>query len=240
VTVEPAPTRPSGRTARCLARVVLLAGPLISLRADEARADRYEATLVVRPTGTLGRVAEDVGSDGSSMVASVYGGGLDVGLSYGLRNWLDLGGELGAAGFTRATYDPAAVGIMGSALTGRVERTTRAAQLRAGATLRLGVAWVPVLYVGLGVGGRQRTDGTVVRDDRGVLPNGIAADGMPAGFSLDLVMAARAGLEHRLDRRWTAGVDMSASHAIGIGSPPLDVVSIGVSLSYTWYPVFSP
>ena len=229
------PTRPSRRSARSLARVVLIVGALVSLGADEARADRYEATLVVRPTGTIGRVAEDVGSDGAPMVASVYGGGLDIGLSYGLRNWLDVGGELGAAGFTHATYDPAAVGLMGGALTGRVERTTRAAQLRAGATLRLGVGWVPVLYLGLGVGGRQRTDGTIVRDDRGHA-YGVPADGMAAGVSLDVVMAGRAGLEHRLDRRWTVGVDASASHAIGIGSPSLDTVSASVSLSYTWYP----
>jgi hypothetical protein len=214
---------------------VLIAGALVSLGAYEARADRYEATVVVRPTGTVGRVAEDVGSDGSPMVASVYGGGLDVGLTYGLRNWLDVGGELGAAGFTHATYDPAAVGLMGNAITGRIERTTRAAQLRGGATLRLGIGWVPVLYLGLGVGGRQRTDGTIVRDNRG-RPYGAPADGMAAGVSLDVVTAVRAGLEHRLDRRWTVGVDASASHAIGIGSPSLDTVSASVSLSYTWYP----
>jgi hypothetical protein len=231
-------TRPNLLAARGLAPVALIAGSLVSLPAHEVRADRYEATVVVRPTGTVARVAEDVGSDGSPVVASVYGGGLDVGMSYGLRNWLDVGGELGVAGFTHATYDPAAIGLMGSAVTGRIERTTRAAQLRGGATLRLGVGWVPVLYLGLGVGVRQRTDGTLVHDDQGHV-YGVAADGMAAGVSFDVVMAVRAGLEHRLDRRWTVGVDASASHAIGIGSPPLDVISAGVSLSYTWYPVFS-
>jgi hypothetical protein len=50
-----------------------------------------------------------------------------------------VGAELGVAGFTQATYDAAKVTIMGVPTSGRVTRTTRLAQLHAGATLRLGV-----------------------------------------------------------------------------------------------------
>jgi hypothetical protein len=210
-----------------------------------ARADRYEATLVVRPTGSFGRVAEAVGDRPGSagprstarqtVVDSVSGGGLDVGLSYGLRNWLDVGGELGAAGFTRATYDPASVTIGGEPATGHVERTTRAVQLRAGATLRLGVAWVPVVYLGLGVGTRRRTAATIPVQDHQGQPVDLTPDHLTAGFTLDLVTAVRVGLEHRIDRRWTVGVDASASHTMGLGAATLDTLSGSVSLGYTWY-----
>jgi hypothetical protein len=225
------PTRPW-----CFACVALLGVALVSLGGGQARADRYEATLVVRPTGTLGRVAEDVGgSAGSPVVASVYGGGLDVGLSYGLRNWLDVGLELGGAGFAQATYDPATVMISNRRHTGQIERTTRDAQLRAGATLRLGVAWVPTFYVGVGVGGRQKTAATMARDDQGTAV-GLTPDDMTAGMSFDVVAATRIGFERRLDARWTVGLSAGASHSIGLGAPSLDTLSAGVSIACSWYP----
>ena len=208
---------------------------VVSLYGRKARADRYEATLVVRPTGTIGRVAEDVGGNGSAVVASAYGGGLDVGLSYGLRNWLDFGVELGAAGFARATYDPATVMISSRPHTGQIERTTREAQLRAGATLRLGVAWIPVFYVGVGVGVRPQSAATMERDDQGTAV-GLTPDDMSAGMSFDIVAATRIGFEHRFDSRWTAGLSLGASHAIGLGAPSLDILSAGVSVACSWYP----
>lgn len=213
-----------------------------------AHADRYEATLVVRPTRTFGYAAEPVGdrpdsasprsTEQQDVVASVSGGGLDVGLSYGLRNWLDVGGELGVAGFTHATYEPAQVTIEGEPATGRVERTTRAVQLRAGATLRLGVAWVPVLSLGIGVGARRRTAATILIHDPRGQPIELTPDDMTAGFSFDLVTALRVGFEHRIDPRWTIGVDASASHTMGLGTASLDTLSASVALAYTWYPLW--
>jgi hypothetical protein len=205
-----------------------------------ARADRYEVTVVVRPAGAVGRVAEPVGvaGTGAPVVASVYGGGLAAGLSYGLRDWLDLGAELEAAGFTRATYDAASVLIENNPFMGRVERTTRAAQLRFGATLRLGVAWVPTVHLGLGLGARQRTAATLRFDDQRVLL--LTPDDMGASMSVDLVTAVRVGLEHRLDRRWTVGVAAGAGHALGLGAPSLDIFSMNLSLAYTWYPALAP
>lgn len=214
-------------------------------RGGVAHADRYEATLVVRPTASVGEVAEPVGDRAGSggpratgrqdVVDSVSGGGLDVGLSFGLRNWLDVGGELGVAGFTRAAYDPASVTIEGEPAMGHVERTTRAVQLRAGATLRLGTAWVPVLYLGLGVGTRRRTAATISLPDHLGQRVELTPDHMAAGFTLDLVAAVRVGFEHRITRRWTVGIDASAGHTVGLGASTLDTLSGSISLGYTWY-----
>ncbi|HEX8112186.1 MAG TPA: hypothetical protein VF516_30845, partial [Kofleriaceae bacterium] len=138
------------RYGRPLLLLVGLLAPT-GLQARGAVADRYEATVSIRPIGSVGRFTEDVAGDARGATASTYGGGGELGLSYGVRNWLDLGAELAAAGFTRATYRDAIVTIMGIPATGRVTRTARLSQLRAGATFRLGLAWVPTVYVGAGL-----------------------------------------------------------------------------------------
>lgn len=214
------------------------AAAVASLLGRLAVADRYEATVVVRPSATLGRIAEDVGgSDQSATAASVYGGGLDVGVSYGVRNWLDVGVEVGGAGFGEASYGAATVMVAGSARTGRLERTSRATHLRVGGTLRGGVAWVPVLYMGIGLAGQQQTAATFMpSDQRG--GDTLAPDDMDEGVSLDGVVAVRGGLEHRMNRHWTLGAHAGVSHSLGIGAPPLDTFSAGISVAYTWYPLF--
>jgi len=220
--------------------VAIVAGWL-GARAPDAVSDRYEATVTIRPIGAVGRVTEhveDVGS-GDAVATSVYGGGGEIGLSYGLQNWLDVGGEVVGAGFGQATYDPVSVAVTGSTAMGRLTRTTRIVQLRAGATLRLGVGWVPILHLGLGVGARVLSAATLL-DEAHAGSFDVTPDGMNATFAIDIVAHARVGLEHRLDRRWTVGVSAEAMHALGFGTQPLDIASVGVSLSYTWYPVFSP
>ena len=52
--------------------------------ASMARADRYEAAIVVQPHGGLAWVREE----GASEATRVPGGGAAVSLSYGLRDWL--------------------------------------------------------------------------------------------------------------------------------------------------------
>lgn len=214
------------------------AASITCLLGRPAIADRYEATIVVRPSATVGRIVEDVGgNDQSAVTASVYGGGLDIGVSYGARNWLDVGVEVGGAGFGEASYDAATVMVSGSARTGRLERTSRAAHLRVGATLRGGVAWVPVLYMGIGVAGQQQTAATLMPSEQGI-GDALAPDDMEEGISFDGVVAVRGGLEHRLNRHWTLGAHASVSHSLGIGAPPLDTFSTGISVACTWYPLF--
>jgi hypothetical protein len=208
------------------------------LGAQDAAADRYEATLTIRPIAAIGRVTEDVGGNlpGAPVVASAYGGGGEVGLAYGLRNWLDVGGELVAAGFTQATYASSTVAVEGNDTMGRLTRKARFAQLRAGATFRFGVSWVPTVHFGLGIGARVPSAATLRYEGQGRTFE-LVPDGMSAAVSMDVVANVRIGLEHRFDPRWSVGVGAAAMHAIGVREPPLDVISAGVSLSYTWYPV---
>lgn len=75
---------------------------LLLCLAPAARADRYEATLAVRPTGGYARIAE-TGADAAALVRSA---GIAGGLSWGVRNWLDVGGELAASRARRGHLRP--------------------------------------------------------------------------------------------------------------------------------------
>jgi hypothetical protein len=234
-TYTAAAARRGQRVPRLLAVCALLATSWLDIH--QATADRYEATVAVRPMGGVGHVTEDVAGAAGGASVSTYGGGGEVTVGYGVRNWLDVGGELAVVAFTRATYDAAMVTIMGIPTTGRVTRTMRLTQLRAGATLRLGVAWVPTIYLGAGLSARMPTAGTLRVDNHGDALD-LTPDGMAAGVQLDACVVARIGFEHRIDRRWSVGVAMDASRTLGLGAPPVDMVSGGVSLSYTWYPLW--
>jgi hypothetical protein len=211
---------------------------IASLGARHAAADRYEATFTLRPIAAIGRVTEDVSDSapGTPVVASTYGGGGEVGLAYGLRDWLDVGAELVAAEFATATYPSSRVAVEGNETNGRLTRRQRLVQLRGGATFRFGVSWVPTMHLGLGLGARVPTAATLRYKGLGRTFE-LVPDGMSATVSLDVVANVRVGLEHRLDRRWTVGLGAEAMHALGFSEPPLDVFSAGVSVSYTWYPV---
>jgi len=207
--------------------VALLAVALAST--SVAHADRYEATISVRPEGVLARV-DDVGTRTPAMVA---GGGLAAGLSWGMRNWLDLGAELAAVSLTRARYDGATADVFGVPQMGELSRTTRLAQLRGVATLRLGVGWVPVVRLAIGVGGRQRTAARFAYGSAIVIP-----DGDEAEIGLDVVVGLRLGLEHRVTRRWSVGLSAGATECLGIGAPDLQLFDAQLSLGYTWYPLW--
>jgi len=209
-----------------------------ALGVPQAAADRYEATVTLRPIAAMGRVTEDVSSrtPGAPLARSTYGGGGEISVSYGLRNWLDVGAELVGAELTTATYASTTVAVEGNDAMGRLTRRARFAQLRGGPTFRFGVSWIPTVHLGLGVGARLPTAATLRYEDFGRTFE-LVPDGMTATISLDVVANVRVGFEHRFDRRWTVGLVAEAMHAIGVSEPPLDVVSGGISLSYTWYPV---
>jgi hypothetical protein len=122
---------------------------------------------------------------------------------------------------------------------GHLTRTTRLVQLRAGATLRFGVGWVSTVHLGIGVGGRVLGAGAL-HDEEHARTFVVTPDGMTEGVAIEVLACARVGFEHRLDRRWGLGVSIEASYAVGPGTPPLEVVSAGISLSYTWYPLVQP
>jgi hypothetical protein len=213
-------------------RHLLAAGAALMLGlVPMARADRFEATIAIRPTSGYARVAEA----GTDVPATVRSAGLAGGLSWGVRNWLDLGGELAASALGEASYDRAMVTVDASPMAGPLRRMTRTAQLRGVATLRAGVAWVPTVQLALGAGARQRSSallrGESVQGETIYVP-----DGQEAGVTLDLVAAVRVGLEHRLTPRWTVGVSVGASQAFGIGTPDLQLADAAFTLARVWYP----
>jgi hypothetical protein len=224
---------PHARRAMRIVAVAMLSALVLDAR--EAAADRYEATVSVRPIAGIGRFTEDVTGGAGGASASTSGGGGELGLAYGVRNWLDVSGELAAVGFTAARYDMAKVSVMGVPETGRVTRTSRLAQLRAGASLRLGLAWVPTLYVGAGLSARMPTAAALRTDVRGDTVE-LTPDGMSAKVQLDACFVARIGIDRRIDRRWSIGAAMEASHTLGLGASTFDLVSAGISIAYTWYP----
>lgn len=200
-----------------------------------ARADRYELTLTLKPIGTLVRVGEDIGPGGERTTATAYGAGGAISLGYGVRNWLDISAEVAAVQLATAEYAGAEVLVGGSPRTGLVTRGTRSGQLRLGATLRLGVSWVPSVYLGVGIGGRMRGAATFVLHEDGRTLD-LVPDGLDAEIGADLVPLVRLGLEHRLTPRWTLGVSAGASYWIGLGAPSAQAVEVGLLSSYSWYP----
>lgn len=203
---------------------------LLCTTSSIASADRYEATLTARPSAQLARFA-DSGTDDR---AEVVGAGLSAGLTWGVRNWLDLGGELTASAYENASHDAASVMVGGNPRTGALTRTTRLAQLRGLATLRLGVAWVPTVQLALGSGGRFRSAARLRGEGAAVLD----PDGEDAELSADLVAGFRLGLEHRVTPRWTIGASVGASYCFGIGAPDLQTVDAAISVAYVWYPLW--
>lgn len=212
-------------------RLVLIATALTG--SVSARADRYEATITMRPTGVLARV-DDTGVDTQ---ASVPGGGAAAGLSWGVRNWLDVGLEVGAVALREARYDSATLPVASNDQTGELFRTTRAARAQVGATLRFGVGWVPSLYVGVGAGARQRTDARL-RVQVGQGTADLIPDGGEAEWTVDLVATVRAGLDHRINRRWSLGLVAGVTQCIGAGTPDIQMLEGALVLGYRWYPMW--
>jgi hypothetical protein len=200
-----------------------------------ARADRHEVTIGIRPMRGTARIAES----GTDERPEVRSRGLAGGVSWGVRDWLDLGGELVAADFDEASYQMATLPVSVNLRTGPLRRFTRHAQLRGVATLRLGVAWVPFVQLALGAGARQRSSALLyaptAQGERWLTP-----DDQGAEITLDIVAGIRAGLERRLTPHWTAGVSAAAAHSTGIFNPDLQTADITLSLSYTWYPRLAP
>jgi hypothetical protein len=189
-----------------------------------ARADRYEASIHVQPTGGLAWV----GDRGASEPVAVPSAGLSVRATYGLRNWLAIEAELGGAALGTAEFTDVPVTIGGGQpAVVDIERTTRTGHLTAAATLRLGVAWIPTVTVGLGGLARWQGDGTVVG-------GGIQVDGREAGLSADGIGFARVGLDHRINRRLVVGVGVGASRTLR--SPAIASIEGTVGLAYYWYP----
>jgi hypothetical protein len=215
----------------CAAAAAVLA--LASLR--PAYADRYEATLAIRPTRGSARIWED----GTAESVKVRGRGFAASVNLGMRDWLDLGGELVASWFDEASYQMATLPVSANPFSGPLKRRSNNAQLRGTATLRLGIGWVPFVQLALGLGARYRTTALLysgtAQGDRWLIP-----DGQREEVTLDLVTGVRAGLERRITVHWAAGVSAAVAHSFGVFRPDLQTSDVMLSLAYSWYPPLAP
>ena len=210
--------------------LALCAVALTAWPSTPARADRHEASIAVRPAGQLARIADR----GTGELAVVRGGGLTGGLSWGLRNWLDLGGELAVSSFGEATYELATLPVQANPWTGSLSRRTQIMQLRGVATLRLGVRWVPTIQLAAGAGARRRSAARL-QTEVSQMQLALVPDGEDAELALDLVAALRIGLERRLTRHWTIGASVGGVHCLGLGTPDMQFADASISISYNWY-----
>ena len=212
-----------------------LAGAALALAAPRsALADRYETTLAIRPTRGTARIWEA----GTDERVEVRSRGVAASASLGVRDWLDLGGELVAGYFDEASYQMATLPISGNPFSGPIKRKSNTAQLRGVATFRLGVGWVPFVQLALGLGARHRTTAlifaTTAQGLRWLMP-----DDQREEVTLDVVTGLRAGLERRITVHWTAGISAAVAHAFGVYRPDLQTSDVTISVSYSWYPLFA-
>ena len=214
-----------GRSRLALGAVALAAG-----LAPRARADRHEASIAVRPVVQLARIADR----GTGARATVPGGGLAGGLGWGVRNWLDVGGEVAASSFAEAGYELATLPVDANPRTGALARRTRTVQLRGLATLRLGVGWIPTIQLLAGAGARLRS-AAHLRTRVSQAELALVPDGEEAELVLDLVAGLRIGLDRRLTRHWTVGAAVGAARCLGIGAPDVQLADAAISVSYSWY-----
>jgi hypothetical protein len=186
-----------------------------------------ETTLALQLTRGLA-VLWEAGTEASAEVDSR---GVAASASFGVRPWLDLGGELGVAYLDEARYRRATLPLGGTLFTGPLRRTTNTAQLRGFATLRVGYLWTPFLQLALGAGARFRSTAAIyVPTAQGLL--WLPPDDQGEEVSLDLVTGVRAGIERRVTVRWTAGISATAAHAFGVSTPDLRTSEVTFSLSY--------
>ncbi|MEJ7602681.1 MAG: hypothetical protein WKG01_32630 [Kofleriaceae bacterium] len=195
-----------------------------------AHADRHEATISLRPVATFARLSETGAEPASSI-----GGGLAGGVSWGMRNWLDVGAELGAATLAEARYPDATVDVSSNPTTGELRRTTRTAQAERRDPAprgRLG-ADDPCRHR---AGMRSRSAATLRVAAGG--GTDLVPDDSAGGLSLDLVAHLRVGLEHRISSRWSVGLAAAATQCFGLDAPGLQMFEASLSLAYTWYPLW--
>jgi hypothetical protein len=210
---------------------VLGAALATGVGAPAAVADRYEATLTLRPTSGRAHVPED----GTAERPRVSAKGVTGALTWGVRNWLAAGGELAVTSLDKASYTMVTLPIAGNPFSGPMSRERRVAQLRGVAVLRAGVAWVPSLQLGLGLGARYLSDAAMLvptaQGERWLIP-----DDHGEQITIDLVGSVRVAFEHRFDRSWAIGVGAGGSAAIGITTPHLRIAEVTAFVSRSWYP----
>jgi hypothetical protein len=189
-----------------------------------AAADKQETSVDVHFDAGVVRLGED-GTDEIAIVPVV---GIAGRGTYGMSDALQLELEVGAAQSMPARFDEVTVSLGGGMMTGPLERVTRSARLELGASLRLGVEFIPIVYAGIGGQLRSRADATFV--SLAVVPESHGAE-----LAVDLVGTVQVGFDYRINRRWIAGVRAGAVQAVPLGAPAFTAVEGSAMVAYYWY-----
>jgi hypothetical protein len=196
--------------------------------AGSAVADRDEAQWSLRPLFGVTRVRED-GAPGSQRE---YIGGASLGLAYGLTDHIDLSADLVTFGATSSTFVDTTFSLEhGEFVDGTFTRRSGGSLLLLGPTFRLGVVWVPVATIAVGLGTRYRSSGELVESM-------IYPPSRAEGLALDVGALARVGLERRINRRVTVGAYAAAFASRGPSVPTLPAACVSIGASWTTYPLW--
>jgi hypothetical protein len=193
-----------------------------------AAADRDEAQWSLRPLVGVTRIRED----GAPGVQREYLGGASLGLAYGLTDGIDLSADLIAFGTASSTFPNTTFALEhGELISGTYTRRSAGSLLFLGPTFRLGVVWVPVATVAVGVGARYRSSGVI--QELMIYP-----PSRGERLELDVGAMARIGLERRLSRRVTVGAYASAFASGGPSVPTLPAAYVSLGASWVYYPLW--
>ena len=192
-----------------------------------AHADRREASLHGHLLGGVATIADADAVDDRPGRAPLAG--LAVRASRApdgrLGNHLQLDAALavlatGGAGFRDGHFAPTGR----PPVDGPYTIATQAVRLDAGATLRLGVAWIPIVCLAAGVQARRRGPPQLTSQPG-------ADTGRGADYTADLIGSAAVGLDHRPHRRLVVGVALG-----GTGTSGFHTLELSVHAAYYWYP----
>ncbi len=206
---------------------------------SKAHGDRREASLHGHLIAGIARTTDDVAGAGDSDARTVAATAPLAGLA--LRASRAPDGALG----NHLQYDTAvALLVTGGAafpaghfappgrppVDGPYTLTTQAVRLDAGATLRLGVAWIPTVRLAAGVQARRRGPPQVMSITGDI--SGADATGRGAAYTADLIASGAVGLDHRPHRRVIVGATIGGT----VTHRDFRTLELSVHASYYWYP----
>lgn len=202
------------------AAVAVLAAP------RPAAADAYEASIHLEAMAGVARLSDPLAPD-QTAVAPV--GGAGARFTWATRDWLAW--EVEAYGLASGKVN--ARGVM--AADGRSHDFARGATAvgaDAGATLRLGVRFIPTVSVAIGPQLRLYPSAPFTAGGAG----GPAVGRTTGVTTFDVAARASLGFDYRLGAHWVVGVRASARRALGIGDGAWTAFEGTAFLSYYWYP----
>ncbi len=201
---------------------VLALVPLAALAAPaRAFADADETSVHAEATGGAVQLGDPAGG-GASTVALVGGA---VRFTAATRDWFawQLQAYGGATSAGQYTFDS-----QGTAR--ELSRGAIVAGLDAGATLRLGVRYIPTATLAIGPQLRLLPEARLVRPDTGVALGTAAAD-----HRFDLTARLSVGLDVRLGPRLVIGARAGVRQALGLAAGSWRSFEGTLQVAYYWY-----